>query len=100
MQQVGEKPSGDGGVEHHQGVIADDRQLAVDMPRLFGRSQCIEGKTDVLLAGPSNGEFHDHDRKTEDDEKQDVDEHKSSPAVPAGNKGKSPYISQSDGASS
>ena len=100
MEQVGEKPTCDGGVEHHQRVVADNRQLSVDMPRLFCRSQCIEGKTDVLLARPADCKFHDHDGKTEGYEKQDINEHKSSPAVPAGDKGKSPYISQSDGAPS
>ena len=52
----------------------------------------------AFLCGPSHGKFHDHDRKTQQDQAGNVDQHEDGTAVLTGDVGEFPDIADTDGA--
>ena len=99
FEYVRHHPSADGGIEHHQDVIAGDGDIAFNMPfRAFG-FQYVETSGRGSLACPAHGKFHDHDRHAEDDKKDQIDDDKGGAAVFSRDVRKAPHVSQADGAS-
>ncbi len=58
--------------------------------------QCFHCKADVLLASTADGELHDHDRQSEDQEEQDVDQHERGSSVLSRDEREPPDITQAD----
>ena len=95
---VGQHPPGDGRIEHHQHVTADDAPVAVQMPERPLGFQLAERQADALLGGPAHGELHHHNGKAENDEKNEIDEDESRPTVGSGDEGEAPDVAEADGA--
>ena len=98
LDEVQDEPAGDGGVEHHEQVVARHAEPAVPVPLGALWLQLLEGAQDALLAGPAHGELHDHDGQAHDDQEKQVHQHQGSAAVLAHDVGETPHIAQADGA--
>ena len=96
---VGEHPSGNGRIEHHQHVTADDAPVAVQVPERPLGLQLAECPPDALLGCTAHGELHHHDGEPKDDEKNKIDKDESRPAVSSGDEGEAPDVAEADGAS-
>ena len=59
--------------------------------------QHVEGHGRTLLASSSHSELHHYNGKSQDQQEEQVHQHKSAPSVSPCDIGESPYISQSDG---
>ena len=60
--------------------------------------QAVKGQRGAAAAGAAHGELHDHDGQPQNDQEQQIDQHKGRSAVFARDVGKAPYIAQADGA--
>ena len=98
--EVVEHPTGHRGVEHHQQVAADEGEVAVDVPLLTGLFEGLIGAHRALVAGTAHGELHGHDGQTQNDEEQQVEQHKSAAAALTCHVGELPHISDADRAAS
>ena len=92
FEEVQQQPPGDGGVVHHEQVVARNAEPAVNMPLGALGLQGVEGQGDALLAGPAHGKLHDHDRKAHNHQKQQIEQHERRAAVLSGNIGEAPYV--------
>ena len=97
FNKISQHPADDGGVEHHQQIIACHTEISVDMPFTALLFQYIEGRGNTLLAGSANCKFHDHDRQPQNDQKEQIDQNERRTAVLSRYVGKTPYISKTDG---
>ena len=97
LDEVQNEPAGDGGVVHHEQVVARHAEPAVPVPLGPFGLQLLEGAEDALLAGPAHRKLHDHDGKTHNDQEKQIHQHKGRAAVLANDIGKAPDIAQSDG---
>ena len=95
--KVEHQPTGNGGVEHHQQIVAGNAEPAVDVPLGSLGLQSVKRQSNALLAGPAHGKLHDHYRKAHDHQEQQVHQHKGGAAVLTGDIGKAPHISQTNG---
>ena len=60
--------------------------------------QDVEGLGGRTLGGAADGELHDHDGQSQDDEENEVKHNEGRPAVLAGDVGEAPHVAQADGA--
>ena len=98
LEEVKQQPAGDGGVEHHQQVIARHAEPAVPVPLAPLGLQDLKGGQDALPAGPAHGKLHGHDGQAHDDQEQQIDQHKGRAAVLPHDVGEPPDVAQADGA--
>ena len=98
LPEVAEHPAGDRGVVHHQHVVAQHAQPAVDVPFGAGLLQRLVGFDHALAAAAANREFHGHDGDAHDDEEQQIEDDEDAAAVRAGDVGEFPYVADTDGA--
>ena len=98
--EIVQHPARHGGVEHHQQIAADEGKVAVDVPLLTGLFEGLIGAHRALVAGTAHGELHGHDGQTQNDEEQQVEQHKSAAAALTCHVGELPHISDADRAAS
>lgn len=97
LDKVVQQPAGDGGIEHHEQIVARDAEAAIPVPLGPFWFEHMERTGDALLAGTAHGELHDHNWQSHDEQKQQVDQYEGRAAVFSGDIGEPPHISQSDG---
>ena len=98
LHKVIDHPAGDHGVEAHQAHIAEQSQVAVDVPFLALLLQLLIHADGAGLRGATQCELHDHNRKTQYDQAEDVDQDKSAAAVLTGHPGEFPDVAAANGA--
>ena len=98
LHKVDEHPAADGGIEHHQQVVAEHGAVSIQVP--FGALglEHVERAGRALLAGAADRELHHHDRQAEDDEEEQVDQHERRAAVLSRDVGEPPDVADPDGA--
>ena len=98
LEDIGNHPAADGGIEHHEKIVAGHGDIALDMP--FGALwlQDVEASGGGFAAGAAYGKFHRHDGHTQDDQKDQVDQDEGCSAVFAGDIRKAPYVAEANGA--
>ena len=95
--EIVQHPACYGGVEHHQQIAADEGEVAVDMPLLPRLFQCLIGAHRAFAGGAPHGKLHGHDGQTQNDQKNQVEQHKGTAAALPGNIRKLPYVADADG---
>ena len=90
-------PAADRRVEHHQQIVADHRQITVDMPPAARLFQHLIGAYRAFLAGAADRELHRHDRQTEDEQEQHIAHDERAAAVLTDHPRKLPYVAHADG---
>ena len=98
LHKIIQQPPGDHSIKHHQQIVAREAHIAVPMPVGAGGLQPLEGQGDAPLAGPAHGQLHHHDGQTQNDQKQQIQQHKSRSAIFPCDIGKAPHVAQADGA--
>ena len=63
-------PSADGGVKHHQQIVADHGNVAVNVPPTPIGFQLLVQAHRTLLTGSAQGELDGHHRHAEDDQEE------------------------------
>ena len=96
--KIVQHPAGDRGVEHHQKIAANQRDIAVNMPFLPGLFQGLVSPHGAFLAGAAHGEFHAQNRQAENNQEYDIKKHKRAAPALTGHVRKFPYVSDTDGA--
>ena len=96
--EVVQHPAAYGGVEHHQQVVADHRQIAVDVPLAARLLERLIRPHRAFLAGAADSELHRHDRQAEDEQEQHIAHDKRAAAVLADHPRELPYVAHTDGA--
>ena len=96
--EVVQHPAAHGGVEHHQQVVADHRQIAVDVPLAARLLERLIRPHRTFLARTADGKFHRHDRQTEDEQEQHIAHDERAAAVLTDHPRKLPYVAHADGA--
>ena len=97
LVEVVQDPAGNYGVEAHQADVTEQGQIAVDMPLLTGLLQLLIHLNRACLGRAAHGELHDHNRQTQKDQAQYIDQNKDATAVLAGHPGELPDIATADG---
>ena len=95
--EIVQHPARHGGVEHHQQVAADEGEVAVDVPLLPRLFQRLIRPHRTFAGGTSHGKFHGHDRQTQNDQKDQVEQYKSTAAALTCNIRKLPHVADADG---
>ena len=98
LHRVIEHPAGDGGVVHHQHVVADEAQPAVDLPAFMLFVQRAVRRDHALTAAAAYCQLHRHNGNAHDDEEQQIKDHKNAAAVGAAHVGEFPDVADADGA--
>ena len=96
--EVVQHPAAHGGVEHHQQVVADHRQIAVDVPLAARLLERLIRPHRTFLARTADGKFHRHDRQTEDEQEQHIAHDERAAAVLTDHPRELPYVAHADGA--
>ena len=91
-------PAGNGGVKHHEQVVARHGGVAVEVPLAPPRLQLLVQPHRTFLAGPAQGKLNGHNRNAHDDQEKQVKQHKSAAAILPGHIGEFPHIPDSNGA--
>ena len=99
FHKIGEHPSGDDGVAHHEQIVAADADVLHKVPFLSLLFKHVKGGGDAALTAPTYGKLHGHDRQTKEEKKADVDEYEDCAAIRTGDDRKPIHIAQSYGAS-
>ena len=95
--EVVQHPAAHGGVEHHQQVVADHRQIAVDVPLAARLLERLIRPHRTFLACTADGKFHRHDRQTEDEQEQHIAHDERAAAVLTDHPRELPYVAHADG---
>ena len=98
LHEVVDHPAGDHAVEGHESHVAQQGQVAVDMPFLAGLLQLLIHPHGAGLGGAAHGKFHHHGRKAQQDQTENVDQDESAPAELPGHPGEFPDVAAADGA--
>ena len=98
VHEVVEDPAGDGRVEHHQQHAADERGVAVDVPFCALRLKLLIHPNGAYLRSAPDGKFDGHDRQTQNDEEDQIQQHKRAAAVLPRHPRKLPHVAHADGA--
>ena len=96
--EVVQNPAGDNGVEAHEADVAKQRQIAMDMPLLAGLLQLLIHLNGRCLRSTAQGELHGHNRQTQQNQAQHINQHKAAAAILTGHPGEFPHIAAADGA--
>ena len=96
--EIVQHPARYGGVEHHQQVAADEGKVAVDVPLLPRLFQRLIRPHRAFAGGASHGKLHGHDGQTQNDQKDQVEQYKSTAAALTGDIRELPHIADADGA--
>ena len=91
-------PAGDHGVEGHQGNVAQEGEIPVDMPLLTGLFQLLIHPDRAGLRGAADGKFHGHGGQTQQQQAQHVHQHEAAAAELTGHPGEFPHVAAADGA--
>jgi len=94
---VGDHPAGDRGVEDHQHHVAEEENRARPVPfEPFVGGERFVGAEDVAAARPPQRQLHDHDRKTEREQKPQIDQNEDRPAVLSADEREAPDVAEAD----
>ena len=96
--EVVDDPAADDGIEGHEAEVGDKRDIPHNAPFLAGLLQRLIHLDRTLLGGAAHGELHGHDRQAQNQQAEDVHEHKSAAAVLAGHPREFPHVAAPDGA--
>ena len=99
LHEVVDHPAGDDRVEGHQGNIAQQADIAVDMPLLARLFQLLVHLDRAGLRRAAHGKFHGHGRKAEEQQAQHVHKHEAAAAVLTGHPRELPHVAAANGAS-
>ena len=99
FERIGDHPAGDGGVEHHQNVVARECEPFIPMP--FGALglQNVVASRAAFLARTAHGIFHNQDRQAENYQKHQVKQHERRAAIFAAYIWEAPDVAKANGAS-
>ena len=81
LHEVIHHPAGDDGVERHQGDVAEQGKIAVDVPLLTGLLQLLIHAHGAGLRSAAHGELHRHCGQTQQQQAQDIHQHEAAAAV-------------------
>ena len=95
--EIVQHPAGDRCVEHHQKIVADQAEVAVEMPFLARLFQHAIGQHRAFPAGAAHGKLHGHDRQPQKQQKQDIKQHEGRAAVLSRKIRELPHVSDADG---
>ena len=98
LHHEGEHPAGNGGVEHHEQVVADQAKPLDAVPLSTLGLERVVAAGDALLAGAAGGELHHQNRQAEDEKEHQVHEDERAATVLTGDIGEAPDVAQADGA--
>mgnify|MGYP001861185040 CR=1 FL=1 len=98
LDKVADHPAVDGGVIHHQHNAADQAGPAVPVPFGAGRLQFAVGGPGAGTAGAAHRQLHGQNGDAHADQGQQIEQHKHTAAVFAGDGGEPPHIADADGA--
>ena len=96
--EIVQHPAADRRVEHHQQIVADHRQITVDMPPAARLFQYLIGAHRAFLAGAADRELHRHDRQTEYEQEDHIEQNEGAAAVLSDHPRELPYVADADGA--
>ena len=97
LHKVIKQPAGNGGVIHHQDIVAGDVEPFCQVPLASLGLQCLIGKGYGFLGCTAVGKLHHHDGQAEDHQKHQINQYKSRSAVLSHDIRKAPHISETDG---
>ena len=96
--EVIDDPTGDDGVERHERDVAEEGDIAVQVPLLALAFKLLIHVDGAGLRRAAHGEFHRHDRQAQKQQAEDIDEDEAASAVLAAHPREFPYVSAADGA--
>src|SRR5699024_9391072 len=97
LAQIDQKPSSDRCIKHHQKIISSYPKPFVPVPLCPQRLQLIKSSGNTAARAASHRKLHDHDRESQHDQADQIDQHKSRPAILPGNVRETPHIPQTNG---
>ena len=97
LDKVVNHPAGDDRVEGHQRDIAQQAEIAVDMPLLTGLFELLVHLDGTRLRGAAHGKLHGHGGKAQQEQAQDVDQHEAAAAELTGHPRELPHVAAADG---
>ena len=92
-------PTRNRGIKHHQYIVAKQRHITMQMPLASRFFQLLISLNRTFAACTSHRKFHRKNRNTHNSQKQQIDYDKNAAAVCSNHIWKTPYISDTDGAS-
>ena len=95
--EIVQHPACNGGVEHHEQIAAHEGKIAVDVPLLARFFQCLIGPHRALAGSTPHRELHRHDGQAQNDQKEQVEQHKCAAAALTGNIRELPHVADADG---
>ena len=97
LENVGEGPAGNDGVEAEDHHAGEDAQPSHDHPGGIG-GQGLEGPDGVALGPAPDDELGQHDWRADERYRQEIDHQERGPAVGPRHRGEAPYVAEPDGA--
>ena len=96
LNKIIDHPAGDDGIERHQGDVAKQGKVAVDVPLLAFLFQLVIHPDRACLGGTAHREFHDHRGQAEQKQAQNIHQHKAAAAELTGHPREFPYVAAAD----
>ena len=96
--EVIDDPAGDDGIERHERDVAEESDIAVEVPLLTLAFKLLIHVDGAGLRRTAHGELHRHDRQAQKQQAEDIDEDEAASAVLAAHPREFPYVSAADGA--
>ena len=98
-EEIIDNPTADNGVKCHQSNIANQTDDTENPPFVAGLFKLLI-HVERTCPGPTpDGKFHRHDRQTENEQADQIDQHKAATPVLSAHPRKFPYIAAADGTS-
>ena len=98
LDEVIDDPARHDGVERHERDVAEEGHIAVDVPLLALALELLIHVEGAGLRCAADGKFHRHDRQTQKQQAQHIDEHEPAAAILTAHPREFPYVSAADGA--
>ena len=98
LYTVAKHPAGNRGIIHHQNVVAQHTEDAVEVPFASGGLQCLIALQRALAASTANSQLHGQHGHTHDEQEQQIKQDKHAAAICAGDVWELPHITDTNGA--
>ena len=89
-------PAGDDGIERHQRDIAEEGDIAVDVPFLSLALELLIHVDGAGLCRAADGKLHRHDRQAQNQQADDIKQDESAAAILAAHPRELPHVSAAD----